>query len=104
MIIAGSTVYHPVQVPGALFYTSDCHAVQGNGEVSLTAIETYQTPTFQVIPPKEANLEDQTIPVMKNPWCDTEEAYIVTGTDVSNLLAKKLVPFSLPPQGTLGSP
>ncbi len=35
----GSTVYYPVQVPGALFYTGDSHFVQGDGEVALTALE-----------------------------------------------------------------
>jgi Acetamidase/Formamidase family len=29
----------PCAVPGALFYTSDGHVAQGNGEVSIAAIE-----------------------------------------------------------------
>lgn len=81
LMTAGSTVFYPVQVPGALFYTSDGHAAQGNGEVSLTALETSQTPTFQIILHKKANLEEESIPVMKNPWGETEEAYVVTGID-----------------------
>ena len=76
LITAGSTVFHPVQVPGAHFYTGDCHAAQCNGEVSLTATEASQAPTFRVILHKEANLEEEAIPVMKNPWGETEEAYI----------------------------
>lgn len=36
----GSTVYFPVQVPGALFSCGDGHAAQGDGEVCGTAIET----------------------------------------------------------------
>lgn len=36
---AGSTVYYPVEVPGALFYTGDSHFTQGDGEVALTALE-----------------------------------------------------------------
>jgi acetamidase/formamidase len=36
----GSTLYVPVWVKGALFWTGDSHAGQGNGEVNLTAIET----------------------------------------------------------------
>ena len=35
----GSTLYLPVQVPGALFYTGDPHYAQGDGEVALTALE-----------------------------------------------------------------
>jgi len=37
---AGSTLYLPVHVPGALLSLSDGHAVQGDGEVCLAAVET----------------------------------------------------------------
>jgi len=37
---AGTTLYVPVFVPGALLWSGDSHAGQGNGEVNLTAIET----------------------------------------------------------------
>lgn len=36
----GSTLYIPVWKPGALIYTGDSHAVQGDGEICITAIET----------------------------------------------------------------
>ena len=36
----GSTLYIPVWKPGALIYTGDSHAVQGDGEICVTAIET----------------------------------------------------------------
>ena len=36
----GATLYVPVWVKGALLWTGDSHAAQGNGEVNLTAIET----------------------------------------------------------------
>jgi acetamidase/formamidase len=39
-ITAGSTLYLPVKVPGALFSCGDGHAAQGDGEVCGTAIET----------------------------------------------------------------
>lgn len=39
-LTAGSTLYIPVFVPGALFAVGDGHAAQGDGEVSQTAIET----------------------------------------------------------------
>ncbi|CAN5187331.1 acetamidase/formamidase family protein [soil metagenome] len=79
LMTAGSTAFYPVQVPGALLYTSDGHAAQGNGEVSLTAIETSQTPTFQVILHKKERLAEERVPVLVNPWGETEDAYIVTG-------------------------
>jgi len=39
-MIAGTTVYLPVFVAGALLWSGDSHAAQGNGEINLTAIET----------------------------------------------------------------
>jgi acetamidase/formamidase len=36
----GSTLYLPVFTNGALFWTGDSHAGQGNGEIDLTAMET----------------------------------------------------------------
>jgi acetamidase/formamidase len=39
-LVAGSTLYLPVFLEGALFSTGDAHAAQGDGEVSLTALET----------------------------------------------------------------
>jgi len=38
-LVAGSTLYLPVGVPGALFSVGDGHALQGDGEVCGTAIE-----------------------------------------------------------------
>lgn len=45
-LVAGSTIYFPVFVPGALFYVGDGHAGQGDGEVDITAIETSLQGTF----------------------------------------------------------
>ena len=38
-LVAGSTLYLPIAVPGGLFSVGDGHAVQGDGEVCVTAIE-----------------------------------------------------------------
>ena len=40
----GTTVWFPVSAAGALFFLGDCHAVQGDGEIVGTGIET----TFEV--------------------------------------------------------
>lgn len=48
-LVAGSTLYLPVFNDGALFYTGDGHACQGDGEVDGTAIEISLTPTLQLI-------------------------------------------------------
>ena len=38
-LVAGSTLFLPVEVDGALLYVGDGHAAQGDGEVSGTAVE-----------------------------------------------------------------
>jgi acetamidase/formamidase len=38
-LVAGGTLYLPVQVDGALFSTGDAHAAQGDGEVCVTGLE-----------------------------------------------------------------
>ncbi len=40
MLVAGTTLYLPVHVDGALFSVGDGHGAQGDGEVCETAIET----------------------------------------------------------------
>jgi acetamidase/formamidase len=45
---AGSTMYYPVQVPGALFSVGDPHVSQGDGEISGTAIEASLDVLFEV--------------------------------------------------------
>jgi acetamidase/formamidase len=42
-LVAGTTLYLPVTVPGALLYLGDGHAAQGDGEVGGTAIECPMT-------------------------------------------------------------
>ena len=39
-LVEGTTLHVPVFVRGALVWTGDSHAAQGNGEINLTAIET----------------------------------------------------------------
>jgi acetamidase/formamidase len=72
--VAGSTLYVPVHVPGALLWTGDSHAGQGNGEVNLTAIETAY---------KEFNI---TVEVVKGkpldfPRIETAKSWITMGFD-----------------------
>jgi acetamidase/formamidase len=47
--VVGTSLYLPVFVPGAHFSCGDGHAVQGDGEVCLTALETCLTGTFELI-------------------------------------------------------
>jgi acetamidase/formamidase len=46
---AGSTLYLPVHVRGALLSVGDGHAVQGYGEVALSAVETSLKGEIQVV-------------------------------------------------------
>lgn len=70
----GTTLYVPVWVKGALLWSGDSHAAQGNGEVNLTAIET----AF-----KELNMS---VEVIKNrkldmPRIETDKSWITVGFD-----------------------
>lgn len=56
-LTAGCTVYFPVFNRGALFSAGDGHAVQGDGEVCLTAIETALTGTFRLTVRKDLALK-----------------------------------------------
>jgi acetamidase/formamidase len=47
-LVAGTTLYLPIQVDGALFSVGDGHAAQGDGEVCITAIETGLIGTFEL--------------------------------------------------------
>ncbi|MEL6912349.1 MAG: acetamidase/formamidase family protein, partial [Cyanobacteria bacterium J06598_4] len=72
-LATGASLYLPVQVSGALFYTGDPHCAQGNGEVALTAIECSLTPTFELIVHKNKQLE--------SPMAETEDAWLAIGLD-----------------------
>jgi acetamidase/formamidase len=68
----GNTVYLPVWNPGALFYTGDCHARQGQGELCGVALEiTAQvTVVFEVIKDK----------AIEWPRIESDEAIMVVGS------------------------
>ncbi|HEY1362090.1 MAG TPA: acetamidase/formamidase family protein [Xanthobacteraceae bacterium] len=70
----GSTLYIPVWKPGALIYTGDSHAVQGDGEIALTALETRMRELrIQVILHKQKN--------MAWPVAETDSHWIAIGLD-----------------------
>jgi acetamidase/formamidase len=56
LLVAGTTLYIPVHAAGALFEVGDGHAGQGNGEVDITAMETFLTGTFRFIVHKDQHL------------------------------------------------
>jgi len=56
-LVAGTTLYLPILVDGALFSVGDGHGVQGDGEVSVNAVETGLVGTFRLIVRKDMRLE-----------------------------------------------
>ena len=98
---AGSTLYLPVFVKGALIWTGDSHCRQGNGEVNLEALEC----AF-----KEIEIQPILHKGMKTewPWAETKTYWIFTGFDedlnaaariaventVNWLAAQQMVPMS----------
>ena len=74
VLTEGSTLYIPVWKPGALIYTGDSHAVQGDGEICLTALETRMKELqIQVILHKQKGLAW--------PVAETDTHWIIMGLD-----------------------
>lgn len=89
-LVAGSTLYLPVQVPGALLSMGDGHAMQGDGEVTLTGLETSLRGTVQVIVRKNMRLNW--------PRAETPTHYIVMGLntdldDAARLATREMIEF-----------
>jgi acetamidase/formamidase len=89
-LVAGSTLYIPVQVPGALLSMGDGHAMQGDGEVTLTALETSLRGTVQVTVRKDLHV--------RWPRAETPTHYIAMGlhTDLdeaAKLATREMVDF-----------
>ncbi|HMN43695.1 MAG TPA: acetamidase/formamidase family protein [Povalibacter sp.] len=72
-LVSGATLYLPVFHPGALFYTGDSHAAQGDGEVTVNAIETANTAILQFVLHKGKTL--------RAPRAETPTHYIAFGLD-----------------------
>jgi len=76
----GTTVYLPVFVEGANFYTGDPHMVQANGEVALTALEHSMRATFRFTLLKQG---DPRIPSasgsLEKPFGETRDYWIAIG-------------------------
>jgi acetamidase/formamidase len=69
----GAVVYFPVFVDGALFSAGDGHALQGDGEVCLTAIETALSGTLELVVRKDMKLA--------LPRAEKPDAWITMGFD-----------------------
>lgn len=81
-LTAGSTLFVPVFVPGALFAVGDGHAAQGDGEVSQTAIETSLRGRLQLTVRKGETLNW--------PRAETPTDYISMGADPDLAVATRI--------------
>jgi acetamidase/formamidase len=81
-LVAGSTLFIPVFVPGALFEIGDGHGAQGDGEVDQTGIETSLRGRLQLTVRKD----------MKLTWPRAETAtdYISMAADPDLMTATKV--------------
>jgi acetamidase/formamidase len=82
-LVSGATLYLPVFNTGALFYTGDGHAAQGDGEVAGNAIEISLAPTLQFVLHKGAGK------AMKWPRAEDAAHHYVMGLDNDLDLALK---------------
>ena len=73
-LTVGTSLFLPVFHPGALFYTGDPHAAQGDGEVSGNALEQSLTGVFRFVLHKGKTITA--------PRAETATHYIVMGIDV----------------------
>ncbi|TDN90971.1 acetamidase/formamidase family protein [Microbacterium sp. BK668] len=80
LLVEGSVLFLPVQVPGALAYVGDPHFAQGDGEVALTALEASLRATlrFDVVPRPEAIAQFGEV---VGPLVRTDEYLVPTGLD-----------------------
>jgi acetamidase/formamidase len=81
-LVAGTTLFIPVHVSGALFEVGDGHAAQGDGEVDQTAIETSLRGRLQLVVHKGTTLAW--------PRAETPTDYISMGTDEDLTKATKI--------------
>jgi acetamidase/formamidase len=76
----GSTMYLPVQVDGAGFYMGDPHFAQGNGEVSLTALEASLRTTVRLTVLSSADARP-VAGALDGPFGETPAHWIAIGLD-----------------------
>jgi len=89
-LVTGSTLYLPVHVPGALLSVGDGHAMQADGEVTGTALETSLRGTFELRVRKGQRL--------RWPRAETPTHYITMGLsenldEAARLATREMIDF-----------
>jgi acetamidase/formamidase len=95
-LVAGSILYLPVHVTGALLSVGDGHALQGHGEVTGTALETSLRGTFELRVRKGQRL--------RWPRAETPTHYISMGLhedldEAARLATRELIDFLVAEKG-----
>ncbi len=81
LLTTGATLYLPVQVADALAYVGDPHFAQGDGEVSLTAMEASLRATVKLdVLPREQALTE--FGELVGPLAETSDFLVPTGMDL----------------------
>lgn len=93
-LTAGTKLFIPVFAKGALFEVGDGHAGQGNGEVDITAMETFLSGTFRFVVHKDQHLlwpraETPTSYISMGFSPDLKEAATLAVRDMINFLVEE---------------
>ncbi|MGH9935869.1 MAG: acetamidase/formamidase family protein [Blastocatellia bacterium] len=89
-LVAGTTLFIPIHVRGALFQVGDGHAAQGNGEVCITALETSLVGKIQFVLRKDMKL--------RWPRAETPAAFMTMGinedlTEATKIAVREMIDF-----------
>jgi acetamidase/formamidase len=95
-LVAGSTLYLPVHVSGALLSVGDGHALQGDGEVTITALETSLRGTVQILVRKGKPI--------RWPRAETPTHYITMGlhsdlNEAARMATREMIDFLVSEKG-----
>jgi acetamidase/formamidase len=93
-LVAGTTLYLPIHVDGALFSVGDGHGAQGDGEVCITAIETGLIGTFELIVRDDMTLD---LPLAETPTHmitmafdpDLDDCVVIALRDMIKLICRR---------------
>jgi acetamidase/formamidase len=89
-LLAGSRLFLPIFVPGALFSIGDGHSAQGDGEVNVTAIETSMNGRITLKLRKDLKL---TTPIAETPTHIITMGFAQTLDEALELALKNMIDF-----------
>jgi acetamidase/formamidase len=95
-LVAGTSLYLPVHVPGALVSFGDAHGIQGDGEVALTALEISVSGLVQIVLHKDRSLA--------RPRAETPTHFITMGfhpdlDEAAKMATREMITFLVEEKG-----